>query len=91
VPERRGGFAFAYRPQQGTPSWVVIAVPAGGPGARAGLKDGDRIVSIGGIEQSLDPMPWGELLEQKPGTHVEVVVHRNADRVKIDLTLADFP
>jgi serine protease Do len=58
-----------------------------GPAARAGLRDGDRLLSIGG-----KPVNWEfdfnkALLASRPGDRIDLVVERGGERVKAALQL----
>jgi membrane-associated protease RseP (regulator of RpoE activity) len=66
----------------------VISVRAGGPADAAGIKPGDRLVSVGGVEvATLDDL--GEIVDKLPaGSRIETVVERNGRSQKLGVTLA---
>jgi Tol biopolymer transport system component len=69
---------------------VLLAdVRAGGPADRAGLRGGDRIVSMAGTRiENLYDMTYA-LQDHKPGETIEVVVLRGAGRLALRATLGD--
>lgn len=66
----------------------VISVRAGGPADAAGIKPGDRLVSIGGVEvATLDDV--SAIVDKLPaGSRLETVIDRNGRSQKIGVTLA---
>ncbi len=66
----------------------VLSVRAGGPADNAGVKPGDRIVSVGGAEvANLDEM--GAIVEKVPtGSRVDMVVSRGGREQKVAITVA---
>lgn len=78
------GFAYGYGVDR-TPA-IVDSVVAGGPGAAAGLRQGDRIVAIDGrsIETFSDLARFAQL---RPGEHVAMTVERGEGRVVQPLTI----
>jgi hypothetical protein len=69
----------------------ITGVRDGGPAAKAGLKDGDRIVSCGSkaVSTIYDYM---EIMKQyKPGDRLQVVVVRDGKEVKLDVSLDTRP
>jgi putative serine protease PepD len=70
---------------------LVGEVTPGTPAARAGMRQGDVIVSIAG-----QPTPSTTRLSEamaalKPGQKVKVVVERGSGRTTLDITLGEFP
>jgi hypothetical protein len=68
-------------------TFTVVKLVPGGPAAKAGLKKGDKIVSIDGVPAArlASRGPWLERVKHaKPGTHLHLVC---ADGRKIDLVL----
>ncbi|UCE84972.1 MAG: M28 family peptidase [Deltaproteobacteria bacterium] len=64
-------------------------VRAGGPADRAGLRGGDVIVEMAGVEiQNLYDMTF-VLRDHKPGQTIEIVVLRDGERVSMLATLGD--
>jgi hypothetical protein len=72
--EDRSGFPIDY-------------VVEGGPAQRAGIKDGDRILKIGGREINDIYSYMYALSENKPGDEIEVVVARGAEEMKFTVKL----
>jgi membrane-associated protease RseP (regulator of RpoE activity) len=65
----------------------VISVRAGGPADAAGIKPGDRLVSIGGVDVvTLDDV--GAIVDKLPaGSRIETTIERNGRAQKIGVTL----
>jgi predicted aspartyl protease len=69
----------------------VIDVVAGGPADQAGIKTGDRIVSIDGKQASRLSAPEVKLKFKEPGrTRVSLIVKRNGSPRKVQLLLRDL-
>jgi predicted aspartyl protease len=69
----------------------VIDVVAGGPADQAGIKTGDRIVSIDGKQASRLSAPEVKLKFKEPGrTRVTLIVKRNGSTRKVQLLLRDL-
>ncbi|MFV0444728.1 MAG: PDZ domain-containing protein [Planctomycetaceae bacterium] len=71
---------------------VIIKVKPGSSSDRAGIKVGDRIITLNGMSVT----EWEERLIQgtytdRPGQQVPVVVDRNGQRFTVQLTLGDGP
>jgi S1-C subfamily serine protease len=62
---------------------LVGGVTEGGPAARAGIKDGDRIVELGGKTVPNLQTYMQVLSEHKKGEEIEVVVTREGKRVTL--------
>ncbi len=69
----------------------VVSVDAGGPAARAGIRQGDVILAIDG--QRLDAQhPFSEVLfGHRSGDTVTVDLQRGSDRLSVKVTLTDRP
>lgn len=67
--------------------WSVGAVLPGGSADLAGIKEGDRVLEIGGKPARLDRALFLPLLAQPPATKVPVVVLRGAEKKTITLEL----
>jgi S1-C subfamily serine protease len=79
---------YAYEQKDGL---KITGVREGGPAAKAGLKDGDRIVrcgskAVGTIYDYMESMN-----QFKPGDKLEVVVIRDGKEVKLEATLGGRP
>ena len=77
-------------PRTGTGA-LVAGVAAGGPAADAGLRSGDRIVSIDGrtVAQSSDV---SEIISpRRPGEEVEIGIRRGGDERRLRVTLGTRP
>jgi regulator of sigma E protease len=67
---------------------VLAEVIQGGPADRAGLREGDRIISAGGRNVTT----WQEfvaVIERSPGQPVPLVVERGGERVEVSVTPHD--
>ena len=67
---------------------TVISVIDGRPASKAGIKDGDQIVNVAGVEVST----WTKMAEnisKHPGEKIAIVVNREGQRVSIDVTPAN--
>ena len=75
-----------------TPGGVDVAeVTPGGPAARAGIRAGDRVVSVDGKSVS-EPADVADALDgREPGDSVEVEVERDGARQQFDVTLDARP
>ena len=79
-----------YRAMESTEGGVLLAdVRAGGPAEKAGIKGGDKIVSMAGTKiENLYDMTYA-LQDHKPGQTIDVVVVRGADHLTLRATLGD--
>lgn len=65
-----------------------VALPAKGPAALAGFREGDRIISIGSDRLGLRSL--SALLQQyRPGDRLEFLVARQGKEIKLPVTLGD--
>src|SRR3954453_11788859 len=70
---------------------VVGTVSSGGPADKGGLREGDRVVSIGGQPvRSADDLS-GAVDDHKPGEKVDIVVERGGERRTLTVTLGTQP
>ena len=70
---------------------AVGEVIAGGPAAKAGVRQGDRIVQIAGVEVREPDDVSAAVNARKPGDKVEIVVERGGDRRTLNVTLGAQP
>ncbi len=71
---------------------VVVAVEAGGPADRAGLKAGDVITSVAGVATPTVDALSTELVQLQPGQTVPVqVVHQDGSSGTVSVTLGTLP
>jgi putative serine protease PepD len=69
----------------------VVTVRSGTPAAKAGLKAGDVIVSLGGTKISSADQLRSAISARKPGDRVSVTYVRNGQRHTVSVTLASRP
>lgn len=70
---------------------VFIAnVDEQGPAAKAGIKAGDLVLSIGGIEALSPTQMMAELAEMKPYSTVKVVVQRGEQLLNFDVVITEL-
>ncbi len=68
---------------------TVVSVLDNAPAAAAGVKDGDQIVNVAGVEVET----WttmAENISKHPGEKIVLVVKRGAERVSLDVTPANM-
>ncbi|NUQ44938.1 MAG: PDZ domain-containing protein, partial [Phycisphaerae bacterium] len=88
MPRARLGVAPSYAGEGGE-GFAIEYVIEDGPAAKAGMKDSDVIVSIGG-KPIKDIYSYMEAMTTfKPGQEVEVVVLRGGEKVKLKVTLEE--
>lgn len=78
-----------YRPEEHS-LWVERVSPEG-PAARAGLRDGDRVVAIDGL--AVDALPEYEVssrLRGEVGTAVRLRIRRASDERDVSVTRAPY-
>jgi serine protease Do len=69
----------------------VAEVVPGGPAVRAGIRAGDRVVSVDGQSVS-EPGDVSDALDgREPGDSIEVEVERDGSREQLDVTLGTRP
>jgi putative serine protease PepD len=73
----------------GNPLARVQALTSGGPAAKAGIRVGDVIVSVGGQKTAGADAVIAAIRSHQPGQQVTVVVERNGHRRSFTVTLAD--
>jgi putative serine protease PepD len=69
----------------------VVTVRSGTPAAKAGLRAGDVIVSLGGTKVSSADELRAVISSRKPGDHLSITYTRNGKRHTVSLTLATRP
>jgi regulator of sigma E protease len=69
---------------------VVVDVVAGSPAEQAGVRPGDRIVSIAGRD-ARDPQTEAEEVTLSPNTRKQVVVEREGSRVTLEVPTGQDP
>jgi putative serine protease PepD len=69
----------------------VVSVRSGTPAAKAGLRQGDVIVSLGGTKISSADALRSAISSHKPGDRVSVTYQRNGTQHTVTLTLASRP
>jgi putative serine protease PepD len=70
---------------------IVREVTAGGPAARAGLRTGDVIVSVGGDRVRTPDDVAAAIQDRRPGEELEVRVLRGGGEQPLDVRLAERP
>jgi putative serine protease PepD len=69
----------------------VVSVRTGTPAAKAALRAGDVIVSLGGAKIATSDDLRAAINSRKPGDHVSVTYMRNGNRHTVSVTLASRP
>ncbi len=67
------------------------SVMPGTPAAKAGIKDGDIITSVGGTKLDSNTSLRGALMQHKPGDTITLDVLRNGKTLSLDVTLVARP
>ncbi|MFO0587156.1 MAG: M50 family metallopeptidase [Polyangiaceae bacterium] len=67
---------------------TTISVLDGRPASNAGIKDGDTIVNVGGVEVE-NWTKMAENISKHPGEKIPITVKRNNERVTIEVTPSD--
>jgi putative serine protease PepD len=88
VPHAYLGVGTGDSPQGGA---QIGSVVGGGPAGKAGVRTGDRVVSIGGQPVRDSDDLSAVVNDHKPGEKVEVVVERGGERRTLTVTLGDQP
>ena len=79
---------FAHSPERGL---RTVEVPPGGPAAIAGLREGDLVVAIDGLEvASMDAKAVRERLTGEVGTHVTLHVRRGEQELSLEMERAPY-
>jgi len=82
----RGGYVYS-------PTYVVEGVEQGGAAQEAGLRAGDRVLTIDGIPVEDLPLysRWPRDLAPRPGEALPIVVERGADTVAVEVVYRSVP
>lgn len=88
MPRVRLGIAPSYGGADGKPGYPIEYVVPGGAAAKAGMKDSDRILMIGGKKISDVYSYMSALQPYKPGDKIALVVQRGEEQVELTLTAA---
>jgi len=86
-----GVYAFAGRYDDTGSVAVVRAPEAGSPAALAGIREGDIVVALGKDKVTTRNELVQAIVEQAPGSAIEVVVQRNGVEETLTTTLASNP
>jgi serine protease Do len=73
------------------PGAVVGAVHEGTPAAKAGLRGGDRIVAVNGLQVENFSDLRGRIADTKPGSSVTLTVERGGKKVDLKATVGQLP
>lgn len=68
----------------------VGTVPPDGPAARAGIRQGDIITSIGGVKTPTIAVLRSAITNNKPGDRVEVELWRSGETIRVTVPLAQL-
>ncbi len=80
------GGEFLRSDSRTSPSWVIGSVVPNSAAERAGLAEGDHIVSVDDVDAAtFDELT--EVVQARPGDAVEIVVERDGEPVTLDATL----
>jgi hypothetical protein len=74
---------------------LIAHVIEGGPGWRAGIRDGDELLKIGQIDATQwrtdpDVMPLGQFWSKPAGTVIDLVLLRGDKKINISITLEEI-
>jgi membrane-associated protease RseP (regulator of RpoE activity) len=86
-----GVYAFAGRYDNTGTVAVVRAPEAGSPAALAGIREGDIVVALGADKVTTRTELVDAIVEQAPGSAVEVVIQRDGVEETLTTTLASNP
>jgi hypothetical protein len=79
-----------YRGYRSVDDGTIVAVAPGGPADRAGLRVGDRVLRIDGIDAG-DPTALAARPPARPGQSQSILVGRGGSSLEARLTLAGLP
>ncbi len=86
----RGQLGFLGSEYRGTPGIEVTAVANGSPADQAGLRAGDVILAIDGIQLESASKTLDMIAETDPGTTLELNVSRGGENMMISATVAEL-
>ena len=82
-----------YRDHTGVPTdrgVYINEVISGGPGEKAGLKEGDVVTAVGGVETGYLALMFDALLEYYPGQEVQLTILRDGKEHNLSVTLGEM-
>jgi hypothetical protein len=79
-----------YRGFRSADDGMIVAVTQGGPADRAGIRVGDRIVRIDGIDAG-DTKALSDRPRQRPGQYQSITIDRGGSTVEVQMVLAGLP
>jgi len=72
-------------------TWLVGSVEPSGPAEKAGLRSGDRIVTVAGLDVGLHAEEVGRAIAESPGAPIPVVVERFLKKLERSIVLGPAP
>ncbi|HEY2333354.1 MAG TPA: trypsin-like peptidase domain-containing protein [Acidimicrobiales bacterium] len=78
-------------PTDGSRGTLIVAVESGSPADKAGIKNGDLIVSVGGATVDGAAALAAAVKAHAPGDKVEIVISRNGQDMTLTATLGTAP
>lgn len=90
IIDAAGGARYGYAniPERGV---LILRVASGSPAAKAGLREGDVVMRLAGIDTNTVSDLRGAVDKQKIGDSVEVVINRGGNVLSTTVTLSDTP
>jgi serine protease Do len=90
IIDAAGGVRYGYAnvPEKGV---LILRVASGSPAAKAGLREGDVVTKLAGIDTNTVSDLRGAVDKQKIGDGVEVVFYRGGNLLSTTVTLSDTP
>jgi hypothetical protein len=80
----------AYRGYRGLDDGVIVAVAEGGPADRAGLRIGDRLIRVDGVDAG-DATALEARPRPRPGQSQTIIIDRGGSSMEVQLILAGLP
>jgi len=81
-------YGYANVPERGV---LIMKVATGSPAAKAGLREGDVVLKLAGIDTNTVSDLRGAVDQQKIGDAVEVELNRGGQALRTTVTLSDTP